>query len=87
MRPVMINKHERLDNGLYGHMVKKCSYVATLCRIGGDDVMAVRMEYYQNKFDVRKEIDRQYPDWKVKTISKLYEEDFEEEQRYEHEDQ
>lgn len=80
MRPVMINKHEHLDNGLYGHMIKKYSYVATLCRIGGDDVMAVRMEYYQNKADVRKDLDKQYPGWKVKDILKLYEDDFVEEQ-------
>lgn len=79
MRPVEITMHELKPNGLYGRMIKKASYVVTLCRIGGDDVMAVRMEYYQNKFDVRKEIDKQYPDWKVKSISKLYEDDFAEE--------
>lgn len=80
MRPVEITMHELKPNGLYGRMIKKASYVVTLCRIGGDDVMAVRMEYYQNKADVRKDLDKQYPGWRVKDILKLYEDDFAEEQ-------
>ena len=75
-RPTEQLTRELKPNGLYGRSIYKYSYVATLCKKGGDEVMAVRMEYFQNKTDVHKALDEQYPGWKLKTINKLYEEDF-----------
>lgn len=63
-------------NGCMGRTIKKYSYVVTMCKKGEAEVMAVRMDYFQNKLDVHKAIEEQYPGWKIKTISKLYEEDF-----------
>lgn len=56
--------------------VKLNSYVVTLCRKDGAEVMAIRSEYFQNKTDVHLACLEQYPDWNVKTISRLYDEDF-----------
>lgn len=63
-------------NGCMGRTIKRYSYVVTMCKKGEAEVMAVRMDYFQNKLDAHKAIEEQYPGWKVKTISKLYEEDF-----------
>lgn len=63
-------------NGCMGRTIKRYSYVVTMCKKGEAEVMAVRMDYFQNKLDVHKAIEEQYPGWKIKTISKLYEEDF-----------
>lgn len=53
-------------------------YVAVLCRIGSkDEVMAV-VDTGRNKEDIAKQIEKEYPGWKVKLINKLYDEDFEE---------
>ena len=56
--------------------IKLNSYVVTLCKQDGSEVMAVRMEYYQNKVDVHHACLDQYPEWNVKTIGRLYDEDF-----------
>ena len=75
-------------NGCMGRTIKRYSYVVTMCKKGEAEVMAVRMDYFQNKLeavrmdyfqnklDAHKAIEEQYPGWRVKTISKLYEEDF-----------
>lgn len=63
-------------NGCMGKTIKRYSYVVTMCKKGEAEVMAVRMDYFQNKLDAHKVIEEQYPGWKVKTISKLHEEDF-----------
>ncbi len=67
------------DNGMMGRTIKEYSYVVTLCRIGGDEVAAVRMEYFGSKTDVHNAIARQFPGWKIKTINRLYDEDFRDE--------
>jgi len=59
-----------------GKLVKLNSYVVTLCEIDGDDVAAVRMDYYQNKEEVHKAVREKFKGWKIKTINKLYDEDF-----------
>lgn len=56
--------------------IKLNSYVVTLCKQDGSEVMAVRMEYFQNKTDVHHACLDQYPEWNVKTIGRLYDEDF-----------
>lgn len=65
-------------NGNFGRTVKYYSYVVTLCEIDGERVQAVRIEYFMNKFEARKYIDANFPGWKVKTINRLYDEDFNE---------
>lgn len=74
--PTQILKREMTSCGLPGHQVKLNSYVVTLCKQDGSEVMAVRMEYYQNKTDVHHACLDQYPEWNVKTIGRLYDEDF-----------
>ena len=75
-KPTEAFYREVKDNGCMGKTIRKFSYVATLCKKGGSEVQAIRMEYFQNKLDVHKAIGEQYPDWKIKCINKLYEEDF-----------
>ena len=75
-RPTEQFYRELKDNGLYGRTIKLNSYVVTLCQKGGDQVKAVRMEYFQNKTDVYKALAEQYPGWRMKAINRLYEEDF-----------
>lgn len=65
-------------NGLFGRTIRKYSYVVTLCEIDGDDVAAVRMEYFQNKEEVSRAVKEKFKGWKIKTINKLYDEDFQE---------
>ena len=78
-RPCERSRREVKDNGLLGRTIKEHSYVVTLCRIGGNRVSAVRMEYYGSKTDVHNAIAKQFPGWKIKTISRLYDEDFQDE--------
>ena len=77
-RPTESITKEIKPNGLFGKTIKKNSYVVTLCEKGGSDVKAVRMEYFQNKMDAHVKAEELYPKWNVKGISKLYEEDFDE---------
>jgi hypothetical protein len=37
------------------------------------------MDYYQNKEEVHKAVRKKFKGWKIKTINKLYDEDFVEE--------
>ena len=75
-KPTESLMREVKPNGCMGRTIKKYSYVVTMCKKGEAEVMAVRMDYFQNKLDAHKAIEEQYPGWRVKTISKLYEEDF-----------
>lgn len=68
-----------IERNAEGKLVKLNSYVVTLCEIDGDDVAAVRMDYFQNKEEVHKVVKEKFKGWKVKTINKLYDEDFVEE--------
>ena len=68
-----------IERNAEGKLVKLNSYVVTLCEIDGDDVAAVRMDYFQNKEEVHKVVKEKFKGWKVKTINKLYDEDFAEE--------
>lgn len=56
--------------------VKLYSYVVTLTEQDGASVMAIRVDGAQNKYDVYTAMLDQYPGWNIKTISKLYESDF-----------
>lgn len=38
--------------------------------------MSVRCDYFENKMDVLQLINQEYPDWNIKGIYRLYEEDF-----------
>ena len=61
-----------------GRMVKArfYSYVATLCRKDGDEVMAVRLDGYSNKEEIYRELEDEYPEWNLKGVLKLYDDDF-----------
>ena len=52
------------------------SYVATLCRKDGDEVMAVRFDGYANRVDLYPVIRSEYQDWNLKGVLKLYDDDF-----------
>lgn len=69
---------ESTPNGGRGKLIARHSYVVTMCEIGGSEVKAVRMEYYQNKTDVYQAVDEQYPGWKIKGVNRLYDADFDE---------
>jgi len=67
--------------------IKTHSYIAILCRIlsneemnspiaGPDDYMAVRIDYQERKEDVYKILANEYPNWKLKGVWRLYDEDF-----------
>jgi len=74
----MIKPTVSIERDANNKLVKLNSYVVTLCEIDGDDVAAVRMDYFQNKEDVHKAVKEKFKGWKVKTINKLYDEDFQE---------
>lgn len=66
------------ENGTY-RSVKHYSYVALLTEVEGDQVQAVRYDGYTSKEDgLIPEIEREYPDWNIKGIWKLYDDDFRE---------
>lgn len=56
--------------------VKLFSYVALLTKINGEEVEAVRYDGYERKTDVRKDAEKDYPDWKIKDVWRLYDDDF-----------
>lgn len=58
--------------------VKLYSYVFTLCERGGSEVTAIRVDGYKNKEEAGEDIRAKFPEWNIKTISKLYEDDFKE---------
>ena len=78
-KPTEIITREFKLNRCGGRAVKKYSYVFTLCEKGGHTVQAIRAEHYVNRDDARKEVVRQFPGWNIKSISRLYDDDFSEE--------
>ena len=56
--------------------IKLNSYVITLTEQDGSEVKAIRADGFQNKEDVYAACLEQWPGWNIKTISKLYETDF-----------
>lgn len=74
-RPCVTYEREIKENGL-GRTIKKFSYVAVLTKINDSEVKAVRMDGFERKTDVHKKVEEQFPDWKVKAVHKLYDEDF-----------
>lgn len=56
--------------------IKVFSYVAILCRKGGDEVKAARLDGFERMTDARKAFWEQFPGWNVKEVRKLYDEDF-----------
>ena len=56
--------------------IKTFSYVGILCRKGGDEVKAVRLDNFERMTDARKAFWEKFPDWNVKEVRKLYDEDF-----------
>ena len=64
--------------GTSGKTTKTFSYVVLLCEKGGSEVKAVRLDGYTSKYDLNFQDDLKgnYPDWNIKGIWKLYDEDF-----------
>lgn len=56
--------------------IRLYSYVAVLTEKGGSHVKAVRYDRFQSKTDVMREIFSDYPDWNLKELRRLYDEDF-----------
>ena len=75
----MTKPTESIERNANNKLVKLNSYVVTLCEIDGDDVAAMRMDYFRNKEEVHKAVREKFKGWKIKTINKLYDEDFTEE--------
>ena len=63
-----------------GRTTKLYSYVVTLCKKGSDEVKAVRFDGYTSKYDgmFKADLAGNYSGWTVKSILKLYDEDFKE---------
>ena len=74
----MIKPTVSIERDANNKLIKLNSYVVTLCEIGDDDVAAVRMDYFQNKTDVYDAVKKKFRGWKIKSISRLYDEDFQE---------
>ena len=51
-------------------------YVVTLCAKGGVDVKAVRVNGFRCKEDVGAYCRKQFPDWNIRQVLRLYETDF-----------
>lgn len=51
-------------------------YIAILCKKGGDDIMTVRVNQKTDKQQVYAVVEQTYPDWNVKSVQRLYYEDF-----------
>ena len=67
--------------------IKTHSYIAILCRIltheelecplpDPNDYMAVRLDHQERKEDVHRILAEKYPNWKMKGVWRLYDEDF-----------
>lgn len=56
-------------------MEKLNDYVVTLCKIGGTEVTAIRI-LARSKEDIYGKLDGISQDWKMKSVLRLYEEDF-----------
>ena len=74
----MIKPTVSIERDANNKLIKLNSYVVTLCEIDDDDVAAIRMDYYQNKEEVSRAVKEKFKGWKIKTINKLYDEDFQE---------
>ena len=55
----------------------KYDYAALLTKRKGTEVIAVRMDSYKCGKDVLADLDKYYPEWKVKGVWRLNDEDFE----------
>lgn len=56
--------------------VKLFSYVALLTERDGCEVKAARYDGYKSKYDLHDTISADYPDWNLKGIYKLCDDDF-----------
>ena len=75
-RPCETVEAVQKQNGTF-RSVKHYSYVALLTKIEDDQVMAVRYDGYTSKCDgLFDEVKADYPEWNVKGIWKLYDQDF-----------
>ena len=54
------------------------SFVATLCEIGGDEVKAIRYDGCKTWVDAFAQAVDDMPGWKVKSVERLFDDDFEE---------
>ena len=77
--PVERITHETKPNGCLGRTIFLHSYVATMCKLDGSEVMAVRLDGFERMVDARNQARDDNPDWKLKTINRLYDADFMEE--------
>lgn len=74
-RPCEIDEIIFKDNGC-AKRIKTYSYVAVLTQIDGDEVKAVRYDGYTSKFNLQDAVKNDYPDWNLKGVWKLYDDDF-----------
>lgn len=66
------------DNGTIGTREYNC-YVVVLTEKAGSEVMAVRISTTNKKGNaLTAEVKETYPDWNIKYIAKLYDNDFDE---------
>ena len=56
--------------------VKLSSYAVLLMEKDGHQVQAVRLDYIANKEEAHKKAAKAYPDWRIKGVWRLYDEDF-----------
>ena len=75
--PVEVNETFVKDNGNIGHRVLH-SYVALLTEKDGSEVKAVRLDQLSIKKgnSLNDYIQEQFPDWNIKGVWRLYEDDF-----------
>lgn len=76
--PVQTSEQYMKENGNMGTCVSS-SYAALLTEKDGSEVMAVRIHTANKKGGgIEREIEEMYPDWNIKGIWRLYDDDFRE---------
>lgn len=58
------------------------NYVAILCQKGGVDVRLARVDQQKSRNDVYPILKKLYPDWNIKSVQRLYYEDFAKDEWY-----
>jgi hypothetical protein len=75
--PVETSETYVKDNGCLGTRVLH-SYVVVLTEKDGANVKAIRIhtQYKKGQEEMTKQIELGFPDWNIKSITRLYEDDF-----------
>ena len=63
-------------NGFRGRTIAIHSYVALLTEKDGCEVKAVRYDGYETKEAVHNDVVKEWPDWNIKGVWRLYDQDF-----------